>query len=355
MLLHRSVLIWFAICVVLVLLMIVIGAITRLTDSGLSMIEWRPILGFLPPLDDAEWQRVFALYKKIPEYRFQNYGMDIEGFKSIFWWEYFHRLWGRIIGIVYAVPLAIFWWRGMLPKAWKPALVVLLFLGGFQGVIGWWMVKSGLSQNLDVSAFRLMVHLGMALLILSGLWFFLLEAFQKNANVSRETIGQYTLKMPIYTALWVLVLISILSGALVAGNDAGTVYNDWPMMNGSFVPTEYLGKSFASWFDHQATVQFHHRMLAYGLFAFVVFLNIRVWRLPSVERGGLRAIFLVICIQIGLGIATLFSTVHTALAIAHHVNAVVLLLVTTTVCFYRLYDLRLSKASLIRSNSSRLV
>ncbi len=333
---QRSVQLWLITCGILVLLMIVIGAITRLTDSGLSMIEWRPILGFLPPLSDVEWQRVFALYQQIPEYRFQNYGMDIEGFKSIFWWEYFHRLWGRIIGLVYTIPLVVFWWRGMLPKAWQPALVILLFLGGLQGVIGWWMVKSGLSQNLDVSAFRLMVHLGMALLILSGLWWFILSSQAGKSDVSRETIVHYRLGLLVYAVLWLLVLISVLSGALVAGNDAGMVYNDWPLMNGSFVPEEYLGAEFSAWFDQQATVQFHHRMLAYGLFLFVAVLNVCVWRSSQPERLGLIVILFVICIQIVLGIVTLLSTVETALAISHHINAVILLLVTTTVCFYRL-------------------
>ena len=333
---QRSVQLWLITCGILVLLMIVIGAITRLTDSGLSMIEWRPILGFLPPLSDAEWQRIFALYQQIPEYRFQNYGMDIEGFKSIFWWEYFHRLWGRIIGLVYTIPLVIFWWRGMLPRAWKPALIVLLFLGGLQGVIGWWMVKSGLSQNLDVSAFRLMVHLGMALLILSGLWWLILSSRTEKSDVSRETIVQYSLGLPIYAALWLLVFITVLSGALVAGNDAGMVYNDWPLMNGSFVPMEYSGASFSAWFEQQATVQFHHRMLAYGLYLFVVVLIVRVWRSSPSERLGLLVILFVLCIQIALGIVTLLSTVDTMMAISHHVNAVALLLVTTTVCFYRI-------------------
>ena len=336
MLISRWVRFWLVACGLLVFLMIIIGAITRLTDSGLSMIEWRPILGFLPPLSDAEWQRIFALYQQIPEYRFQNYGMDIEGFKSIFWWEYFHRLWGRIIGLVYTIPLIVFWWRGMLPKAWRPALVVLLLLGGLQGVIGWWMVKSGLSENLDVSAFRLMVHLGMALLILMGLWCFILAGHTEKSDVSRETMTQYALGLPVYIALGVLVFVSILSGALVAGNDAGAVYNDWPLMNGAFVPVEYSGRQSSAWFDHQATVQFHHRILAYGLFCFIVVLNICAWRSSWTERFGLAAVLFVICLQIVLGILTLLSVVETALAISHHINAVILLLATTTVCFHRI-------------------
>ena len=336
---QRSVYFWLITCGILVLLMIIIGAITRLTDSGLSMIEWRPILGFLPPLSEAEWQRIFALYQQIPEYRFQNYGMDIEGFKRIFWWEYIHRLWGRIIGLVYTLPLIVFWWRGMLPHHWKPALLALLFFGGLQGVVGWWMVKSGLSENLDVSAFRLMVHLGMALLILCGLWFLILDAHARINNVSRETIRQYALGVPVYAILWPLVFITVLSGALVAGNDAGSVYTDWPLMNGSFVPLEYTGVRFSAWFDHQATVQFHHRMLAYGLCIFVVILNVSVWysaQSSRTERRGLRWILLIVCLQIFLGVMTLFSVVDTGLAISHHINAVLLLLVTTAVCLRRI-------------------
>lgn len=333
---HRSVQFWLVFCGILVLLMIVIGAITRLTDSGLSMIEWRPIRGFLPPLSHDEWQRIFALYQQIPEYRFQNYGMSLEEFKGIFWWEYIHRLWGRIIGLVYAIPLVVFWWRGFLPQKWKPALVILLFLGGLQGLIGWWMVKSGLAENLDVSAFRLMVHLGMALLILSGLWTLILAGRVEKRNVSRETMTHYSLATPTYAALWGLVFVSILSGALVAGNDAGMVYTDWPWMNGAFVPAEYAGATISAWFEEQATVQFHHRMLVYALFVFVVALNFFVRQSSRAERRDLAMVLCIICIQMGLGIATLFSTGGTVLAISHHINAVFLLLVMTKVCFDRI-------------------
>ncbi|NQY81873.1 MAG: COX15/CtaA family protein [Alphaproteobacteria bacterium] len=331
----RSVQIWLATCFLLVLSMILIGAITRLTDSGLSMVEWRPIYGFLPPLSETEWQRVFALYQKIPEYRFQNFGMDISGFKKIFWWEYVHRLWGRMVGIVYAVPLVVLWWRGSLPKTWKAPLLSLLLFGGVQGLIGWWMVKSGLSQNLDVSAFRLMVHLGVSLLILSGLWYFVLLSTRRNHNVSRETRAPKDWRL-VLVLLWLLTFVTILSGALVAGNDAGMVFNDWPLMNGSFVPTEYAGDRVQSWFSNQATVQFHHRMLAYVLAVFASCLSAYAWTCPELPPNLRRMIvlsFVLVCVQILLGISTVLSVVYTPLAIAHHMNALLLLLCATTALF----------------------
>lgn len=327
--LPRTVSCWLMVCFFMVLAMIVVGAITRLTDSGLSMVEWRPIYGFLPPLDEKEWQRIFSLYKKIPEYRLQNFGMSLEDFKRIFWWEYVHRLWGRMIGIVYAVPLAVFWWRGLLPRRWKIPLFILLLLGGLQGLIGWWMVKSGLQENWDVSAFRLMIHLGVALLIMVFLWVFVVLGNSVSETVSRETLPSRLGKI-LLPSLWILSFVTILSGALVAGNDAGLVYNDWPWMNGRFVPEDYAGQYVTAWVTDRATVQFHHRLFAYGLaFLTCILVFIRRTAITTQSLGTLWVFTGVLFLQIVLGIFTVLSVADIYLAILHHTNALFLLLSIT--------------------------
>ena len=324
---HLPVYLWLVLCLGMVVSMIVIGAITRLTDSGLSMVEWRPLYGFLPPLNDAEWQRIFALYKQIPEYRYQNLGMDLAGFKQIFFWEYFHRLWGRLIGIVYFFPLCYFWWRGQLFALSRTKLVILLLLGGLQGIIGWWMVKSGLSERLDVSAFRLMIHLGCALVIMILLWGLVQRMHQQCFTQPNTTLYASWIS-PMSHLVLALVFTTILSGALVAGNDAGLVYNDWPYMNGKWVAAEYDGLSLTAWLEEPATVQFHHRIIAYISFILVIGFAIFLWRdyRRSPLRSSIGIIFITMIGQLLLGIATLMSVGNTILATCHHANAILLLL-----------------------------
>jgi len=209
--------------------MIIIGGITRLTESGLSMVEWRPIWGFLPPMSDSEWNRVFLLYTNSPEYIKINIGMNLEEFKKIFFWEYFHRLWGRLIGIVFFIPLIFFTVLKKIPKQILPKLFIILILGGLQSIIGWWMVKSGLVNDPTVSQYRLAVHLSNALLILFFLVWVYLEI--------QEGISKIKLDFSFF--VFSLISITIIAGAFVAGMDAGLMYNEYPMMGEGLLPENY--------------------------------------------------------------------------------------------------------------------
>ena len=224
---------WLFFTAFMVFSMAIIGAITRLTESGLSMVEWRPLIGALPPLSEAEWQRVFDLYRETPEYQKKNFGMDIDEFKTIFFWEWFHRLWGRMIGVVYALPLFYFWLRKQIPDGYKLKLFLGLILGGMQGVMGWYMVESGLIDRPSVSHFRLAAHLSLAFIIFGYL---LWVAFDlREIRASEKTT--FCLRRHGWTSL-VLLAITIIWGAYVAGLDAGMVYNTWPLMGTQLIPHE---------------------------------------------------------------------------------------------------------------------
>ena len=242
---------WLYITIVMVVLMILIGGITRLTDSGLSMVEWRPIWGFLPPITNEEWKRVFSLYMSSPEYIFKNQGMSIIEFKKIFFWEYFHRLWGRLIGIVFIIPLIIFYLFNKIPNSILLKLLTVLFLGSLQALIGWWMVKSGLVNDPTVSQYRLAVHLSNALLILFLLIWTLLEF--KN--------GHSKIKLDFSFIIFCFLFTTIIAGAFVAGMDAGLMYNEYPLMGYSFIPENYGENGFLDPFENPASAQFHHLSL----------------------------------------------------------------------------------------------
>lgn len=320
----RAIAIWLFACCGMVILMMLIGAITRLTESGLSMVEWRPLIGVLPPLTDEEWQRVFALYRKTSEYRLQNPDMSLGAFKTIFWWEYIHRVWGRLIGVVFAVPLLWFLVRRQIPKGLAPHLVALFLLGGVQGVIGWWMVKSGFVDRDDVSQYRLTVHLGIAFVILGYmLWIAIglisrgLAEFALPAGLGRNA-----------KAVLLIVFITALTGGLVAGLNAGFTYNEWPMMDGRFVPDGY-GEMSPWWlnlFDNIAAVQFDHRMMAYLTAAAVLalWLQARRGRLPAAAQRPFHVLAAVVVVQIALGIATLLMVVPLPLAVLHQAGAIAL-------------------------------
>lgn len=314
----RAVAIWLFVCAGMVLAMMIIGAITRLTESGLSMVEWRPLFGWLPPIGDAEWNRVFALYRETSEYRLANSGMTLDEFKTIFWWEFIHRLWGRSIGVVFAVPFLVFLFRGMIPRKLAPHMVALFLLGGFQGVIGWWMVKSGFVDRTDVSQYRLAIHLVMAFFILGYLLWVALEI------VSPRDSAAAALRFHAMAAL-ALVFATAFAGGLVAGLRAGLDYNTWPLMGDGLVPEGVLDLSpwWLNAFENVATVQFDHRMLAYVTFATIVALW---WRARGAEprlRRAVTALAHMSVLQVGLGIATLLLTVPLPLAVLHQAGAAV--------------------------------
>lgn len=306
--------IWLLLMAVLVAIMVVIGGITRLTGSGLSMVEWRPLMGTLPPLSEVEWNRVYALYKQSPEYDKINFGLDMAGFKLIFFWEYFHRLWGRLLGIAFALPLLWFAAKQMIPAGYGRRLLILLVLGGSQGVIGWWMVKSGLSQDATVSQYRLATHLGMALLIFSLLiWVALDLRDGPSQRPSGHGMGSL-----------IMVAVTILAGALVAGMDAGLLYNEYPLMGDGLVPVEYGDEGWRDAFENPASAQFHHRWLAALTFVAVLALALRAHVIPGFR---LRAYMVLAAIsaQFILGIFTLLNGVPVWLGGLHQAGAVALL------------------------------
>ena len=314
----RSVALWLFLCAGMVLVMMIIGAITRLTESGLSMVEWRPLIGALPPMNDAEWGRVFALYRETSEYRLANAGMALAEFKAIFWWEFIHRLWGRSIGLVFALPFVVFLIRGMIPRRLIPHLVALFLLGGLQGVIGWWMVTSGFVDRTDVSQYRLAIHLVMAFFIMGYLLWVALDIVAPR-NRSPSPLRGHAL------AVLAVVFVTAFAGGLVAGLRAGLDYNTWPLMGDSFVPEGLLDLSpwWLNAFENIPMVQFDHRMLAYLTVMLVVLLW---WRarnaLPHLRRA-VTALTHMTVLQLGLGIATLLLVVPLPLAVLHQAGAAI--------------------------------
>lgn len=308
----------------LIVLMVVVGGITRLTESGLSITEWKPISGIIPPLTDAQWQAEFANYKRIPEYQQLNQGMTLAGFKAIFFWEYFHRLLGRVIGMAFAIPLLWFAWKRNIPRGFGWRLVALLALGGMQGAIGWWMVQSGLSVRTDVSHIRLAVHLLMALAILAGVVWTALDLLQLPANPlarpARLTwIGGIVLA---------LLFVQLLFGALVAGLNAGLVTSEWPLMYGQFFPSEVLEhRDFLdALFNDPFMVHFVHRWWAWVAVAGLIVLARKV-RVVGDRRASI-AIHTAFGLQILLGIATVMTSVNIVLAALHQLTGALLLIAT---------------------------
>lgn len=317
---RRAVAAWLAVCCALVAIMVLVGGVTRLTHSGLSIVEWQPIVGTLPPLSEADWQVAFEKYKQTPEYKLVNFGMSLAAFKGIFWWEYFHRLLGRLIGLVFFVPLAWFWLRGRLDRALAWKLLGVFVLGGLQGAMGWYMVASGLVDDPRVSHFRLTAHLGLAFLIFGAMLWIALDLRFPRRTAPAEA--------PSRLAAWVagLVFLQVLAGGLVAGIRAGKAYNTFPLMNGHLVPPEtfMLEPWWKNFFYNMATVQLDHRMLAWLLVAAVAWLWWRVRRSAPGKRARASVHLLagLLAVQFALGVWTLLEQVPVALGAAHQFVAV---------------------------------
>ncbi|MEM7652606.1 MAG: COX15/CtaA family protein [Pseudomonadota bacterium] len=325
----RAVGYWLLCVAGLVFAMAIIGAITRLTESGLSMVEWRPLLGTFPPVSQAEWQRIFELYRQIPEYQQINRGMSLDEFKTIFWWEYIHRVFGRLIGIAYAVPLVWFLVRGAVRRAFIPRLILLLCLGGAQGVLGWIMVQSGFADRVDVSQYKLTAHLTLALAIFALLVWTALDVL--NPQHVRHGEAQ-PIHRRLYTSalmLLGLVFVTIVSGGFVAGLNAGLVYNEWPLMGGSFVPNDYwgVGSPTLNAFENHTAVQFHHRWIAAATALCILMFAIWIWRsnLSGTHRAVAAGLASAVSFQFVLGIATLLSQVPVGLGALHQGGAITVL------------------------------
>ncbi len=322
---RRTVAIWLFICCAAVLAMIVIGGITRLTESGLSITVWQPLVGTIPPLSVEDWEELFALYRQTSEYQLVNAWMTLDDFKTIFWWEYIHRLWGRLIGLLFIVPLAVFAWRGMLDRRLGLKLLAIFALGGLQGAIGWWMVTSGLVDRTTVSPYRLTIHLGLAFLL------FALMLWMALGLVDRARAQQ-----PAPPALrwfgWLVVgvvCVTVAAGAFVAGNRAGLIYNTFPLMDGQLIPPDYaaMPSMLHNTFENPAAVQFHHRVLA--ILTLLVVCRFR-WRLrdpatPAAVLPAANALVAAVALQVITGIATLLLVVPIPLAAVHQGGSVVVL------------------------------
>ncbi|MGC2519476.1 MAG: COX15/CtaA family protein [Burkholderiales bacterium] len=329
---NRGVAWWLLTCCALVFAMVVVGGVTRLTHSGLSIVEWQPIVGTLPPLDQEQWQETFLKYQQTPEYQRVNRGMGLDEFKGIFWWEYFHRLLGRLIGAVFFLPLLWFALRGRIGRELVPKLVGIFVLGGLQGAMGWYMVKSGLVDDPRVSQYRLTAHLGFAFLIYAAMFWMALDLMRARAAArpDERLRGLHW----IAAALAGLVFVMALSGGFVAGIRAGLAYNTFPLMNGHVVPPGMfvIEPWYLNFFNNMTTVQFDHRLIAWAL-AFLVpwfWLRARREAIPQRARLGADLLLAALALQIALGIATLLLVVPVPLAAAHQAGA---LLVFTAALF----------------------
>ncbi|HEX6859287.1 MAG TPA: COX15/CtaA family protein [Caulobacteraceae bacterium] len=323
-----AVALWLFAVAALVFAMVVVGGATRLTGSGLSITEWRPVTGAIPPLSDAAWQAEFARYKAIPQYAQLNAGMGLAGFKSIYWWEWGHRLLGRLVGFAFLLPFLFFLWKRQIPKRLVLRCWGLFALGGLQGAIGWWMVSSGLADRVSVAPERLTVHLGLAFLLFILLVWTGLDAW--SGQPRQESVTRWRIGGLVFLAA---AFLQSLLGALVAGNDAGLVYPDFPFFNGALVPADYAGGSLWATIAHnQASVQMHHRIGAYLLFIGAIVMMImaqRAYYLAGQARGIASLIALAVTVQAGLGISTLMAGVPLWLGMLHQAGAVVVLAVAT--------------------------
>ena len=310
---------WLMLMFWIIAIMIVVGGLTRLTDSGLSITQWQLFSGILPPLNETQWNKYFDLYKKIPEYKLQNFSMELDEFKIIFWWEFFHRFLGRLIGIFFLVPLIFFTFKLGFKKTRKLHLIFILIC--FQGFIGWYMVSSGLVDRVDVSHYRLSLHLVLAFIILSLIYWNYLSL--KKINLSFSKLNNH---LPIIFILLIFIQISI--GALVSGLDAGQIYNSWPYMGAGFFPDDSSIKNFFSLlvFNDPSLIQFLHRNVAYFIFLFYLFMFIKIY---TNKLSGLivtiNTIGFLLILQIVLGILTLLNDAQMIIASMHQISSILLI------------------------------
>ena len=325
---RKAIIAWLWALAALVALMVVVGGLTRLTDSGLSITEWDLVMGALPPLSQADWLAVFEQYKTTDEWRLQNSWMSLEDFKPIFWWEWGHRFLGRCIGVVWALPLIWFAVRGMIPRGWGGRLVMLGVLGGLQGAIGWWMVYSGLSERVDVAPYRLMVHLGLAFLIFAVICWFILKLGREEWALLQARRRRAPGLFGWAVAATTVIFAQILMGALVAGTDGWTGWNTWPLMEGAFIAPEAseMTPYWANFFENPAMTQFVHRTFAYVVLIVAVIFALKA-RATGHKATGFWATVLLAGVvgQAVYGIYTLLVAAPVEVAIFHQLGALALL------------------------------
>jgi heme a synthase len=316
--------VWLFICCGLIFLMVVVGGVTRLTLSGLSITEWKPVVGVVPPLSAGDWAGEFAKYKEIPEYRAVHSLMNLDEFKGIYLWEYTHRLLGRLIALFYAIPFAWFLVRGRLPRRLVAPLCGILLLGFAQGGLGWYMVESGLADRVEVSQYRLVAHLALALAIYAAILWVALGIVREPARADPGRGWRWAADLVL-----VLVALTILAGGFVAGTRAGLTYNTFPLMDGRLVPEGYaqLRPFILNWSENIAAVQFDHRLLAVATSVVILVVWAAGWLslLPRPARAALDGLVVIALLQVALGITTLLLVIPIPLAAAHQTGAVLLL------------------------------
>ena len=317
--------IWLIISFSLIFLMIIVGGLTRLTNSGLSITEWELFKGVLPPINNNEWNKYFSLYQKIPQYQLINFDMSLSQFKVIFYWEYFHRIIGRVIGLFFLIPLIFFFYTSKINKNYLNACYLILFLIVFQGLIGWYMVKSGLIENTTVSHYRLSIHLNIAFIIISLIFWNLLNIREKTNKFFFKNIK----KNYFFFVLFILIFLQIVVGAFVSGLDAGRIYQTWPLMNYSYFPNDVLintAKDFLD-FDNHGLVQFYHRNLAYIIFFYILIMGFFIFQrnIKSLINA-YYYVLIILLLQIFLGIITLISGLSIYLASLHQICGLILIL-----------------------------
>ncbi len=338
---NRQIAVWLLVCCALIFAMVILGGVTRLTRSGLSIVEWDPVMGVIPPISQTDWQQTFDKYKQFPEYQKINREMSLEEFKTIFYFEYFHRILGRLIGLVFLIPFLVFLFMRKISRSLIPKLVFMFILGGLQGLLGWYMVKSGLVDNPHVSQYRLTAHLVMALTIYGYIFWVALDLLYPG----RPSNANDNIRLK-YFAIGVTSLIGlmIVSGGFVAGTRAGFIYNTFPLMNGQWVPETLLALTplWRNFFDNAVTIQFTHRSIAYLLFIIipVFWLFARRFALEPRMRTVTHLLVAMLIIQLTLGITTLLFQVPVSLAALHQAGALVLL----TIALYINHGLRVSQA-----------
>jgi cytochrome c oxidase assembly protein subunit 15 len=329
---RRAIAVWLLVCAAMIVVMLVLGGITRLTESGLSITEWQPISGVLPPLSEAAWQAEFAKYREIPQFQLLHSWMSIEDFKTIYFWEWLHRLWGRLIGLAFAAPFLWFLLRRRIPSGLLPRLAGILVFGGLQGVLGWVMVKSGLVDRVEVSQYRLVAHLGLAIVLYAAILWTALDLLWPPPPGARPAAGLRRAA----EAIAGLVFLTLLAGGFVAGLNAGLTYNTFPLMDGALVPEGYwqLQPWWRNFFENVAAVQFDHRLLALASLAAIIAFWLAGHRHALAARGrrALDALLAMALLQVALGVATLLLVVPLPLAAAHQAGAVLLFTAALAAC-----------------------
>ena len=338
---RKGIRLWLMLLFALVVVMIAVGGLTRLTDSGLSITEWRPLTGAMPPMNEADWQSEFEKYQQIPEFQVQNAWMELDDFKTIYWWEWGHRQLGRVIGLVWAIGFFGFLAARRIPPGWTGRLFFIGALGGVQGAIGWWMVSSGLDGTmLDVASYRLATHLGLAFIILGFIAWYTMLLGREERDLMQARRSKEDKLFSLATGWTHFAFLQIIIGALVAGIDAGRSYTDWPTMGGGFLPPDpmMLEPAWRNFLENPGLVQFIHRMTGYVLFAFSIMVLLRGRRSAHVvTRGAFTVAFVALTGQVLLGIYTVISGAYLHVAITHQLLAVATFVLILRARFHAAY------------------